>query len=85
MKLTHAEIDRLYSEPSFAANRPEPVLARLIDGSELALCFNLPTAPQAADSNPDYARCPAGGCSEDGLARDLRGGSRWAVVPASVF
>src|SRR5262249_26322436 len=29
MALTHAELDQLYSEPSVAAYRPEPVLAQL--------------------------------------------------------
>ncbi|WP_338317546.1 gamma-glutamylcyclotransferase family protein, partial [Bradyrhizobium ottawaense] len=56
MRLTHAEIDHLYSDPSVAAYRPEPVLAQLADGSgELALCFNLPTPPDEASSNPEYA------------------------------
>jgi hypothetical protein len=31
--LTQGEIDRLYSEPSVAAYRPEPVLAQLEDGT----------------------------------------------------
>ncbi len=54
MRLTHEEVDRLYSEPSVSAYRPEPVLARLPDGSaEPALCFNLPNAPAAG--NRDYA------------------------------
>ncbi|WGD55147.1 gamma-glutamylcyclotransferase [Bradyrhizobium sp. CB1650] len=56
MRLTHAEIDQLYSEPSVAAYRPEPVLAQLADGTaELALCFNLPTAPRSPSDNPEYA------------------------------
>jgi hypothetical protein len=56
MRLTHEEIDRLYSEPSVGAYRPEPVLARLEDGSaELALCFNLPNAPFETTGNPEYA------------------------------
>jgi hypothetical protein len=55
MQLTHEEIDRLYSEPSVSAYRPEPVLAHLPDGSaEPALCFNLPNAP-APSGNRDYA------------------------------
>ena len=33
MTLTHDEVDRLYLEPSVAAYRPEPVLARLQDGN----------------------------------------------------
>lgn len=55
MRLSHAELDELYSEPSVSAYRPEPVLAQLAVGSaELALCFNLPT-PEAASGNPQYA------------------------------
>ena len=54
--LTQGEIDRLYSEPSVAAYRPEPVLAQLEDGTaELALCFNLPNAVEGAGANSAYA------------------------------
>ena len=43
MNLTHAELDRLYAEPSVEAYRPEPVIASLRDGTIVAaLCFNLP-------------------------------------------
>jgi gamma-glutamyl AIG2-like cyclotransferase len=56
MRLTHEEVDRLYSEPSVSAYRSEPVLARLPDGSsEPALCFNLPDAPAENAGNPQYA------------------------------
>jgi hypothetical protein len=56
MRLTHAEIDRLYAEPSVVAYRAEPVAAILKDGSSVAaLCFNLPEAPPVAASNPEYA------------------------------
>jgi hypothetical protein len=56
MTLTHAEVDDLYSEPSVKAYRPEPVVARLADGStEPALCFNLPAVPEEMAGNPDYA------------------------------
>ncbi|HTB37291.1 MAG TPA: gamma-glutamylcyclotransferase family protein, partial [Reyranella sp.] len=56
MSLTHAELDRLYAEPSVEAYRPEPVLASLRDGSIVAaLCFNLPAVPAGARSNPEYA------------------------------
>jgi hypothetical protein len=56
MTLTHAEVDDLYSEPSVKAYRPEPVVVRLADGTaEPALCFNLPTVPEAMAGNPDYA------------------------------
>jgi Gamma-glutamyl cyclotransferase, AIG2-like len=56
MSLTHAEIDRLYAEPSVAAYRPEPVLASLRDGGIVAaLCFNLPAVPAGVRSNPEYA------------------------------
>jgi hypothetical protein len=56
MALSHAELDRLYAEPSVAAYRPEPVQANLADGTQVAaLCFNLPEAPPADQRNPDYA------------------------------
>lgn len=56
MRLSHAELDDLYSEPSVSAYRPEPVLAQLVDGSaEVALCFNLPSPPEMASGNPEYA------------------------------
>jgi hypothetical protein len=56
MQLTHEEIDKLYSEPSVIAYRPEPVEAELGDGSRLAaLCFNLPGGPSPAEANPTYA------------------------------
>ncbi|SFJ27776.1 gamma-glutamylcyclotransferase family protein [Bradyrhizobium sp. Gha] len=56
MRLTHSEIDRLYSEPSVLEYRPEPVLVELGDGSvEPALCFNLPMPPNRTSGNPQYA------------------------------
>ena len=56
MSLMHAEIDQLYAEPSVAAYRAEPVMARLMDGGSVAaLCFNLPAVPAGVRSNPDYA------------------------------
>jgi hypothetical protein len=56
MALSHAQIDRLYAEPSVSAYRAEPVMARLADGSFLpALCFNLPEPPPAGQTNPEYA------------------------------
>jgi hypothetical protein len=56
MKLTHDEIDALYSEQSVAAYRPEPVVAHLIDGgAEPALCFNLPSVREKTTTNRDYA------------------------------
>jgi hypothetical protein len=56
MKLTHADLQRLYSEPSVAAYKPEPVLAALQDGDTVAaLCFNLPEAPSIDERNSEYA------------------------------
>ena len=56
MNLTHAELDRLYAEPSVEAYRPEPVIASLRDGTIVAaLCFNLPAVPAGLRSNPEYA------------------------------
>ena len=56
MQLTRDEVDRLYSDPSVKAYRPEPILAELNDGSHIpALCFNLPVPPSTGEANPDYA------------------------------
>jgi hypothetical protein len=56
MALPHAELDRLYAEPSVASYRPDPVLATLADGTSLpALCFNLPVPPHPDEANPEYA------------------------------
>jgi hypothetical protein len=56
MKLSHAEIETLYSEPSVRAYRPEPVLAVLPDGATVAaLCYNLPEPPSADEGNAEYA------------------------------
>lgn len=54
--LSHADLERLYSEPSVSAYRPEAVLAALSTGEVLAaLCFNLPEPPSAGERNVDYA------------------------------
>jgi Gamma-glutamyl cyclotransferase, AIG2-like len=56
MKLSHVDIERLYSEPSLLAYRPEPVMATLQSGATVAaLCFNLPQAPSPSERNPEYA------------------------------
>ncbi len=56
MKLSHFDLERLYSEPSLLAYRPEPVLATLQSGAIIAaLCFNLPEAPSPDERNPEYA------------------------------
>lgn len=56
MQLTHDEVDRLYSDSSVRAYRPEPVEVELIDGSRVpAICFNLPVTPSPKEANPDYA------------------------------
>lgn len=55
-ELSHAEIDNLYSEPSVSAYKPEAVLAKLTDGSQVpALCFNLPNMMDRALPNLEYA------------------------------
>jgi hypothetical protein len=54
--LSHAEVERLYAEPSVAAYRPEAVIAQLMDRSCIAaLCFNLPPSDEPAQANPEYA------------------------------
>ena len=56
MQFTHADIDRLYSEPSVQAYRPEAVLVELSDGSRHpALCYNLIEEPGAGERNVEYA------------------------------
>ena len=56
MKLTHDDIEKLYSEPSVRAYRPEPVLAVVGNGDTVAaLCYNLPEAPSPTERNPEYA------------------------------
>ncbi len=54
--LSHEEVERLYSEPSVSAYRPEAVIARLADRSCVpALCFNLPPSGEIEEANPEYA------------------------------
>ena len=54
--LTPAELDRLYSEPSVQAYKPQHVVARLEDESPVpALCYNLPEPPLPGERNPEYA------------------------------
>jgi hypothetical protein len=54
--LSHNELERLYSEPSVQAYRPEAVLAYLTNGETLAaLCFNLVEPPSSDEHNLDYA------------------------------
>lgn len=56
MSLTLAELDRLYSEPSVQAYKPQAVLAQLTSGGTIAaLCYNLPEPPAASERNPEYA------------------------------
>lgn len=56
MKLTHAELEKLYAEPGVQAYRPEPVLAVIRNGATVAaLCYNLPEPPAPDERNADYA------------------------------
>jgi Gamma-glutamyl cyclotransferase, AIG2-like len=56
MKLTHADVEKLYSEPSVQAYRPEPVLAIASNGASVAaLCYNLPEPPLPDEHNAEYA------------------------------
>lgn len=45
MKLSHADIEKLYSEPSVRAYRPEPVLAVLRNGATVAARSKYPWMP----------------------------------------
>lgn len=54
--LTLSELERLYSEASVQAYRPEAVLAHLASGGVIAaLCYNLRDPPSPAERNPEYA------------------------------
>jgi hypothetical protein len=56
VSLSHAELERLYSEPGVSAYQPEAILAQLSNGEIVAaLCFNLPEPPSADEYNVDYA------------------------------
>ena len=56
MKLSHADVDKLYSEQSVNTYRPEAVLVRLTDGLYIqAVCFNLPVPPALEECNMEYA------------------------------
>ena len=55
-ELTHADIERLYSEPSVAPYRPEAVVVEPDAGDPLAaLCYNLPSTP-TDEPNLEYVR-----------------------------
>ena len=55
VSLTLSDLERLYSEPSVQAYRPQAVLAQLASGGVIAaLCYNLPEPPSPAESNPEY-------------------------------
>lgn len=54
--LTLSELNRLYSEPSVQAYRPQAVLAQLASGGMIAaLCYNLSQPPPPSERNPEYA------------------------------
>jgi hypothetical protein len=56
MKLTHADVEKLYAEPSVRVYRPETVLVVLEDGPTVAaLCYNLPEPPSHDERNAEYA------------------------------
>lgn len=56
MKLSHADIERLHSEASVQAYRPEPVLAVVAGGATVAaLGCNLPEPPAPDERNAEYA------------------------------
>jgi Gamma-glutamyl cyclotransferase, AIG2-like len=54
--LSHNELEKLYSESSVRAYRPEAIVAHLANGEvTAALCFNLPQPPSPNERNPEYA------------------------------
>jgi hypothetical protein len=56
MSLSHDELEKLYSEPSVRAYRPEAVLAEVSNGEVIAaLCYNLVEPPSNDEHNDEYA------------------------------
>jgi hypothetical protein len=56
VSLTVAELEKLYSDASVRAYRPQAVLVKLGSGGVIAaLCYNLPQPPSTAERNPEYA------------------------------
>ncbi|MEM7255135.1 MAG: gamma-glutamylcyclotransferase family protein [Pseudomonadota bacterium] len=56
MNIDPSDAAALYSEPSVADYRAEPVIVTTDTGGEVeATCYNLP-APQVSDANQDYAK-----------------------------
>jgi len=56
MKLSHADLERLYADPSVRAYRPEAVLAVTRDGVTVAaMCYNLAEVPSPRERNAEYA------------------------------
>jgi hypothetical protein len=56
VELSHEEVERLYSEPSVSAYRPEAALCELSHGAGVpALWFNLVKLPNTDEVNADYA------------------------------
>jgi hypothetical protein len=56
LAVTHADLARLYGTPGLEPYRPEPVLARPLDGAPVpALCYTLPEPPGPDERNADYA------------------------------
>ena len=71
MKLSHADLEKLYSEPSVRAYRPEPVLAVARNGATVAaLCYNLPEPPSPDERNAEYASQLRSLAQRVGLPRD---------------
>jgi hypothetical protein len=71
MSLTLDEVERLYSDPTVQAYRPQAVLARLLSGGQVAaLCYNLREPPLPSERNPDYAAKLRDVAESVGLPRD---------------
>jgi len=81
MSLAHEELARLYAEPSVAAYRAEPVLAREESGAVVpALCFNLAEPPPAGEADAAYAAELEALRAKLGLARDAAAASPLRAV-----
>lgn len=80
MELTHAEIERLYSEASVRSYRTEAVIAELADGSHVpALCFSLLVSPDPEKANSEYAARLRDLARRLGLPSDYVASIKWTL------
>lgn len=77
MSLSLPDLEKLYSEPTVQAYRPQAVLAHLAGGGVIAaLCYNLPEPPTVDERNPEYAAKLRAVAEKVGLPKEYVGSIR---------